>query len=212
MVLILSRTDLENVLPMDETIEALDLAFRELAEGKAMLVPRTSINFPKQEGWVGIMPAFVMNSFATKIVTLYKRNLERQLPTIMGTIVLNDPETGEVLSIMDGTYITAIRTGALGGLAARLFSRKDSKTVGIFGAGTQATTQLIAATGVREISRAFVYDTVADRTKSFATEMQQKLKIPVEVAESPRALLQNSDIVVTVSTSKTPVFSGQDLK
>jgi len=212
MVLMLSRANLENVLTMEATIEALDQAFRELTQGTAMIIPRSSIVFPKQEGWIGIMPASVMNSFSTKIVTLYKRNLEKNLPTIMGTIVLNDPETGEVLSIMDGTYITAIRTGALGGLAAKYLSRKDSKTVGIFGAGTQARTQLAALIEVRKISRAFVYDSVPERTKAFATEMREKLKIPIEVAENPRTLLQASDIVVTVSTSSVPVFSGADLK
>jgi alanine dehydrogenase len=210
--LILSRSDLEIVLPMDATIEALDQAFRELVEGKATLIPRSSIVFPKQEGWIGIMPASVMNSFSTKIVTLYKRNLEKKLPTIMGTIVLNDLETGEVLSIMDGTYITAIRTGALGGLAAKHLSRKDSQIAGIFGAGTQARTQLTALTHVRDISRAFVYDTVPERTNAFAAEMHEKLHIPVGVAENPRAVLQASDIIVTVSTSNTPVFSGANLK
>ncbi|MFI5420898.1 MAG: ornithine cyclodeaminase family protein, partial [Nitrososphaerales archaeon] len=197
---------------MGETIAALEQAFRELAEGKGMIIPRSIVLLPKEGGWIGIMPAYGMNSFSTKIVTLYKRNFEKNLPTIMGTILLNDPETGKVLSIMDGTYITGMRTGALGGLAAKYLSRKDAKTVGIFGAGTQAKTQLIALKEVRPITHAFVYDTASDRTKSFATEMQAKLGIPVTVAESPNEILRAADIVVTVSTSKIPVFDGSGVQ
>ena len=212
MVLILSRSDLEKILPMGETIAALEQAFRELSEGKGMIIPRSIVLLPKEEGWIGIMPAYGMNSFSTKIVTLYKRNFEKNLPTIMGTIILNDPETGKVLSIMDGTYITGMRTGALGGLAAKYLSRKDAKTVGIFGAGTQAKTQLIALTEVRPITQAIVYDSVSDRTKSFAAEMQAKLGIPVKIAESPNEILRAADIVVTVSTSKIPVFDGSEVQ
>ena len=212
MVLILSRSDLEKILPMGETITALEQAFKELEEGKAMVIPRSVVLLPKEEGWIGIMPAYGMHSFSTKIVTLYKRNLEKNLPTIMGTIVLNDPETGKVLSIMDGTYVTGMRTGALGGLAAKYFSRKDANTAGIFGAGTQAKTQLAALKEVRDIRSAFVYDTASDRTRSFAEEMQAKLGIPVKIADSPKEVLEEADIVVTVSTSKSPVFDGNDLR
>ncbi|MDA4130736.1 MAG: ornithine cyclodeaminase family protein [Thaumarchaeota archaeon] len=212
MVLVLSRSDLEQLLPMDQTINVLEQAFRELAEGKVMMIPRSIVVLPKVDGWIGIMPAYVMNSFATKIVTLYRKNMEKNLPTIMGTIVLNDPETGEVLSIMDGTFITSMRTGGLGGLAAKYLSRKDSKIVGIFGTGTQAKTQLIALKEVRDLSRAVVYDTIKERAVSYAKEMQSKLGIPIEVAEKPNDVLKSSDIIVTVSTSKTPLFEGKGLK
>ncbi|MDA4111032.1 MAG: ornithine cyclodeaminase family protein [Thaumarchaeota archaeon] len=212
MVLMLSRSDLEQVLSMGDMIDSLEEAFKELALGKVFIIPRSIVVLPKEEGWIGIMPAYGMNSFSTKIVTLYTKNFERNLPTIMGTIVLNDPVTGAVLAIMDGTFITGMRTGGLGGLAAKYLSRKDSSTVGIFGAGTQAKTQLVALKEVRNISDAMVYDSVRERAKSYVDEMSKKLDLQIKIADEPRDILRASDIVVTVSTSKTPLFDGKEIR
>ena len=213
MVLILSRSDLERVLSMHDVIQVLEEAFREQALGKTNSPRRESVTIPENDGWIGVMPAYIkgLNSFSTKIVSVYNKNLTIGLPTIMATIVLNDPRTGEVLSVMEGSYITAMRTGGLGGLAAKYLSRNDSETVGIFGAGIQARTQLIALMDVRKIKRVRVYDIIVDRSKTYAEEMRRKTEIPIEVSISPSEVVRNSDIIVTVSTSKEPVFAGKDV-
>ena len=132
---------------MPEMISELETAFKDLASGNATSITRSTVTLAREGGWIGIMPAYLpsLNSFTTKIVTLYNGNLEKGLPAIMGTIILNDPKTGQVLSIMDGAAITAMRTGGLGGLAAKYLSRPDSHVAGIFGAGVQARTQLRGA-------------------------------------------------------------------
>ncbi|MEM2341233.1 MAG: ornithine cyclodeaminase family protein [Candidatus Bathyarchaeia archaeon] len=213
MVLILSRSDLEKILTMKDVIESVERAFLELQKGTAILPMRATITLTEKRGWMGVMPAYLgeMGSLSTKIVTVFEKNLEKNLPTIMATILLNDPETGAPLAIMEGTFITAMRTGAVCGVATKYLARKDSKTVGIFGAGVQARTQLMAACAVRDIEKAFVYDIFKDRAKTFAEEMSKKLGILVEVSE-PKDLVLHSDIIVTATTSKTPVFDGNWVK
>src|SRR5271166_3016950 len=118
---------------MSEMISELETAFKDQASGNAMPIGRSTITLADKGGWIGIMPAYLpsLNAFTTKIVTLYNGNLQKNLPAIIGTIVLNDPSTGQVLSIMDGAAITAMRTGGLGGLAAKYLSRTDSHIAGI---------------------------------------------------------------------------------
>ena len=160
MVLILSRSDLEKVLSIKDVIDVVEAAFSELEMGTAILPQRATVTLTKEAGWVGVMPAYLgeMGSLSTKIVTVFEKNLEKKIPTIMATVVLNSTETGAPLAIMEGTFITAMRTGAVCGVATKYLARKDSKTVGVFGAGVQARTQLMAVCAVRNIRRAFVYD------------------------------------------------------
>lgn len=213
MVLMLSRSDLEKVLTIVDVVEYVEMAFLELQMGTAILPMRATITLAEKHGWIGVMPAYLgkMGSISTKIVTVFEKNLEKNMPTIMAIIILNDPETGAPLAIMDGTLVTAMRTGAVCGVATKYLARKDSKIVGIFGAGVQARTQLMAMCVVRNIERAFVHDVVKERAESFVKEMSKVLRIPVEVCE-PRELVVQSDIIVTATTSKTPVFDGKWVK
>jgi alanine dehydrogenase len=198
---------------MHETITVLEEAFKEQALGQVIAPLRSAIRVTKDD-WIGIMPAYLsgLQAFSTKIVSVYNTNPSRNLPTIMGTIVLNDPETGETLSVMDGSFITAMRTGGLSGLAAKYLSRKDSQSVGIFGAGVQGRTHLMALKEVRNITTAKVYDPMVDRAKTYSREMSKKLQIPVEVSQSPSDTVKESDIIVTVSTSKEPLFDGRIIR
>jgi len=213
MVMILTRSDLKKLLHMKEVIEMVEMAFKELQKGTAIVPKRATITLSRINGWMGVMPAYLkkMGSLSTKIVTVFEKNLEKNLPTIMATVILNSPETGEPLAIMDGTYITAMRTGAASGVATKYLSRRDSKVVGVFGAGVQARTQLMAMCAVRDIEKAYVYDKVKERADRYATEMSKELNIPVE-ARKPEDLVRESDIIITATTSKTPVFDGNLVK
>ncbi|MEM3728527.1 MAG: ornithine cyclodeaminase family protein [Candidatus Bathyarchaeia archaeon] len=213
MVLILTRSDLERILSMEEVIEAVEHAFSELEVGTAVLPQRIGIDISKENGWVGVMPAYLekIEALSTKIVTVFEENQKKGLPTVMAVVVLNSAKTGEPLAIMDGIFITAIRTGAVGGVAAKYLAREDSKTVGVFGAGVQARAQLKAACVVRNIERAFVYDKVMERARAFADEMSKELNIPIKVS-SPEEIVTNSDLIITATTSKTPLFDGSLVK
>ena len=159
------------------------------------------------------MPAYIgsLEAFSTKIVSIYRKNLAIGLPTLMSTIILDNPKTGEVKSIMDGSFITAMRTGGLGGLAAKYLSRSDAHSVGIFGAGAQARTQLIALKEVRVVEQVRVYDSVTSRAERFSKEMSKRIDAPIKVSTNTADVVRNSEIVVTVSTSKDPIFDGKDI-
>lgn len=209
MVLILTRSDLEKVLSMKDVIEVVERAFSELTMSTATLPPRTGITITEKAGWMGVMPAYLqkMGSLSTKIVTVFEKNFEKKLPTIMATVILNSTETGAPLAIMEGTFITAMRTGAVSGVATKYLAREDSRTVGVFGAGVQARAQLMAICAVRNVKKAFVYDKFEERADVFAAEMSENLNISVETCK-PENVVKDSDIIITATTAKTPVFDG----
>jgi ornithine cyclodeaminase len=162
------------------------------------------------------MPAYLSESddLGLKVVSVFPHNLERGLPTIFALVIVVEASTGRPLAVMDGTYLTALRTGAASGAAADLLARKEAHVVAIFGSGAQARTQLPAVCEVREIERAFVYSPTREHAERFVFEMRGKGKIPqdVRVAKSPAEAVRDADIICTATTSKTPVFDGRDVK
>ena len=199
---------------MRDMIPVLEAAFIEQARGGAMVPTRVSVPIPKEGGWMGVMPAYLGSpgALSTKVVTSFEKNPSRNLPTIMATVILCDPTTGELISVLEGSYLTAFRTGGLGGLAAKYLSRANAHTVGMFGAGVQARTQLMALCEVREITSVKVYDVLKERSAAFAREMREKLGVEVKSCPAAAEAVRGSDIVVTVSTSKEPVFDGDHLE
>jgi len=215
LVLVLSRADLKTVLTTREAIAAVEEAFRELASGTATMPTRIGLSITDKSGWIGAMPAYLSHAGAlgTKIVSSYKDNPSKHgLPTVMALIVLNDPETGKPEAVLEGAFITAVRTGAASGVATKYLATKDARVVGIFGAGIQARTQLEAIREVRNVHSAVVYDISRDRGERFVEEMSRSLGIDVRIEDDPGRVVEKSDIVVTASTSKTPVFNGDHLK
>ena len=213
MTLLLSRDDVMQVMNMSECMEVVEKAFGELTAGTAVLPLRINITPP--EGLALYMPAYLkeMGALACKVVTVYKNNPQNHnLPTTIGKVLLQDPETGDVISIMDGGYLTAVRTGAASGVATKYLARADKDQIaGIFGAGAQAKMQLWAVTIARQIAKAYVYDVVDKASEKFASEMSQKLNIDVIKAKSPEQVLE-ADIICTASSSATPLFDGHKLK
>jgi ornithine cyclodeaminase/alanine dehydrogenase len=212
MPLLLTRKDVEKVLTMKDAIAAVEEGFRQLALGNVIMPQRTAIRISEHHGIHLGMPAYVGGagggSLALKVVTVYPENQSKfGLPTTIGTLLLNDPRTGALVAIMDAGFLTAMRTGAVSGVATRYLAREDARTVGIFGAGVQARTQLMAMCEVRPIEQAFVCDPVQQGRERFAAEMSERLSIPVEPADDPRACVDN-DIVVAASSSGEPIFDG----
>ncbi len=213
MVLLLTRDDVISVLQMKDCINVLEKAFTELAEGSAVLPLRIGIKPP--EGLSLYMPAYLpgMNALACKVVTVYKNNpTKHNMPTTIGKVLLQDSETGNVISIMDGGYLTAVRTGAVSGLATKYLAREEEGQVaGIFGAGVQAKMQLWGVSEARNISKAIVFDKFPEASEKFAAEMEEKLGIPIEVARSADDMLQ-ADIICTATSSPDPIFDGSKVK
>lgn len=209
-MLLLNQNDVMKVLDMAQCMEAVEKAFVELASGTAVLPPR--INLFTGEGLGLYMPAYLkeMGALACKVVTSYVNNpAKHKLPTIVGKVLLQDPETGDVICIMDGGYLTAVRTGAASGVATKYLAREDrGQKVGIFGAGAQARTQLQAMTVARDIDKACVYDVNDEAVGRFITDMASSLQLDIIRAASADQVLEEADIICTASSSPTPVFDG----
>jgi len=216
MVLFLSRSDVESVLTMSDAINAVEKAFAEYARKTAKVPLRVPIEVEKEEGVVLFMPAYLqeMEAMTCKVVSVFKNNPARyNLPTIQAAVLLIDPKTGSILSIMDGSYLTAMRTGGVSGVATKYLARKDATKVGLIGTGVQAETQLWAMCEVRPIEKAKVYSIdPIEKQEAFAKRMSEKLNIPVRVVKSSKEAVEDADIVLTATWSKTPVFSGEWIK
>ncbi len=215
-LLMLSAEDVRRAVPMAEAIEIVKDAFAQLSTGKATVPLRTQLPVEKHGGVTLFMPAYLSESGAlgAKVVSVFPRNLDRGLPTIFAIVIVVDSETGCPVALMDGTYLTALRTGAASGAATDFLARRDARVAAIFGAGAQARTQLLAVCTVRRIERVWVYDVVRERAEAYAAEMRGLGPIPtdIRVASSPAEAVREADIICTATTSSTPVFNGEDLR
>jgi alanine dehydrogenase len=216
MTLLLSREDVKNVLTMKDTIEIVEEAFRQFALGKVIMPQRTAIRIAEYHGLHLGMPAYIggdLDALGLKVVTIYPDNPgKHNLATTLGTLLLNDPRTGAPLAVMDAGYLTAMRTGAVGGVAAKHLARGDAQKVGVFGAGVQAQTQLWAVCTVRDIKSAVVYDVNADSARAYAKEMGQRLNISITPVGDPRSAVEGTDVIITASSASEPVFDGHWLE
>jgi alanine dehydrogenase len=214
MPLLLSKEDVIEVLEMADCMDAVEKAFAEMANGTAVLPLRINITPP--DGLALYMPAYLkdMGALACKVVTVYKNNpAKHDLPTTIGKVLLQNPETGEVICIMDGGYLTAVRTGAASGVATRYLAREEkNQTAGIFGAGVQARMQLWAVKLARDIVRAYVYDVSDEAVKKFIDNLSRKLDLEIIKANSPDQILDEADIICTATSSPTPIFDGNKVR
>jgi alanine dehydrogenase len=215
VTLLLSHSDVEKALSMEDAVGLVERGFVEFGKGGVDMPQRPVIFVPEHDGLAGFMPALVkeMGALAIKTVTAFKGNPKKGLPTIFGTVALLDVETGITLSIMDGGYLTAVRTGAASGVATKYLAKKDARVAAIFGAGVQGGTQLEAICTVRDISEVRVFDTDRAAAERFAREMSGRGRIPthIEVAGSAKEAVAGADVVSTATTSPTPIFDGDDL-
>ncbi len=211
---ILSSADVRRALPMRQAIEAMKGAFAQLSAGQTEVPLRTALDVPRHNGVTLFMPAYLPadDRMAVKIVSVFNDNPTHGLPLIHALVVVVDATTGEPAAVMDGTYLTALRTGAASGAATDLLARQDAHTATIFGAGVQGRTQLEAVCAVRPIREAWVYDVEPERAAVFAAEMGRRLSLPVRVADMPSEAMERADIVCTATTSSSPVFDDADVR
>ena len=211
-VLVLSRSEIEELLSMGETLEAVEHAFKLGAEEKAITPPKLYLDLPDDHGDFRAMPAYINGSAGLKWVCVYPNNREQNLPSVMATIILCNPNTGCPLAIMDGTHITNMRTGAAGGVAVKYLARKGSSVIGMIGAGMQAGTQLLAISEVLpKIEEVKVFDQQRDASLRCAKEMGAKLNINIRPVESVEEATE-ADIVVTTTPSRKPVVKKEHIR
>ncbi len=210
---ILSAADVRAALPMPKAIDAMRHAYGQLSAGKAIAPPRQHVSTDK--GVTLIMPAYLpeRSEFGIKVVSVYDDNPSLNLSRITATVLVLDPATGTPKAFMDGASLTAIRTGAGGGVAADLLARKDAKTVGLFGAGVQARAQLQAVMAIRDITTVNLISRTQTSAQQLATQISEWTDAPeVNLVSTPQQVVADADIVLCATTSATPLFDGYALQ
>lgn len=213
MVRILTKANVVDLLDMADALEYVEEAYKQLTLGNAFVPQRIAITDPAP-GLTLVMPGIIggdMSALATKIVSVYKKNPEQyNMPTVLAKVMIQDINTGDIVGIMDGSLITAMRTGAATGVSVKYLARKNSITMSIYSAGVQARKQVSGVFyGLNEkLEKCKVYDLKKDTAESFKTEIEKELGIEVEITDSGDDLLSNTDIIVAATTSTTPIFAG----
>lgn len=209
--LILTGKQVRALLDMEEVLGAVEEAFRYKGLGKVQMPPKSYLFYAKHKGDLRTMPSYVedLDVSAVKIVTVHPDNAKYGLKTVMGTLLLVEPSTGEPLAFMDATHITAMRTGAAGAVAAKYLACPYTKVVGVIGAGSQARTQILGLTtlygGLDEVR---IYDLYGDKATQMAAEVKEEYKWQigeVRAVGTPRECVSQADIVVTATPSRTPI-------
>ncbi len=193
------------VLRMEDLIPAMEEALIAFSAGEVTQPVRTMLSVERAKGFFAIMPAVAAGAMGTKLVTFYPENAGTDHDTHQAIIALFDPVTGTPLALMDGALITEMRTAAVSAVATKAMAAPDAKVLAILGSGTQARSHLEALSLVRDFEEVRVWSRTPENAKAFAAETGAKIM-------SAEDAVRSADVVVTVTSSKTPVLQGAWLK
>ncbi len=205
----ITEEKIKESLSMKECINIVKKVFLDYVEGKAKMPPKNYLFFPK--GYLRIMPAHLLeeNVVGIKIVNVHPKNPPK-LPSVMATILLFSTDNGKLLTIMDGTYITAMRTGAAGAIAAKYLARENSKIASFIGCGVQSYTQLDGLLNVRKIQEVKAYDINKKNLENFCEYANSLVK--TNKVESVEDACRDADIIVTTTPSRKPIVKVEYVK
>ncbi|HVR71480.1 MAG TPA: ornithine cyclodeaminase family protein [Vicinamibacteria bacterium] len=214
-VRILREAEIRSLIGPREALAAVRDAFGRLARGQATLPGVIGLDIPEHEGEVHVKGAYLHGSayYSIKEASGFYGNPGRGLPASSGVVLVFEATTGFLAAILaDNGYLTELRTGAAGALAADLLARRDVDTVGMIGSGSQARYQLEALLGVRRPRRVLVHGRSAERAAAYAHAMSERLELAVEVARSAREAVEASDVVVTTTPARQPLVRAAWLR
>ncbi|MEM1945063.1 MAG: ornithine cyclodeaminase family protein [Nitrososphaerota archaeon] len=208
---VLTDEDVIRMAPLGEVIGAVEEAFRLYSQGLTVMPLRVRVEAREHGGDILLMPCYIgpAGVFSTKIVTVYPGNVSKGLPTIQASVVSVNPVDGSIEFIASAQALTGMRTGAASAVSVKYLARRGSNALGIIGCGYQAGWQLRAIAQVVRIEEVMVYDIDRRRMESFASQMGGELGITIEMALEPSRLVSSSDILVTATTSRTPVVRDE---
>ncbi|KTD58886.1 ornithine cyclodeaminase family protein [Legionella shakespearei] len=216
-MLLLNQSDIKKIMPMTQAIAACKEALALYSRGEAIVPLRLNIDLPKQNAQSLFMPAYIpsLDTLGIKIVSVFPQNAVLGKATVPSQMILMDGKTGEVCALIDGTYLTQLRTGALQGAATDLLARKEAKTAVLFGTGGQAQTQLEALLSVRALEEIQVFGTNPIKTQQFVIQMQEeftRFNTRILAGGDADKAIERADIITAITNSKKPVFDGLKVK
>lgn len=211
---ILSQTDMQSLLSMAEVIDAVEDGFRSCASGDYRIPVRLPLDVPDRDAVVLYMPAYLPRSdgLGAKVVSVFPHNPAAGRPAVTGFYLLCNAGTGELLALMDATYMTGLRTAAASAVASKYLARPDARVLGIFGAGVQARHHVQAITIVFPIERVMVFNRTPERGRALIKEIKRRYGVDAHLAFDPEACARASDIIATCTASPQPIVRGAALR
>jgi ornithine cyclodeaminase/alanine dehydrogenase-like protein (mu-crystallin family) len=207
MPVLMNESDVRAVLPMDDLIAAMEMALNQFSAGAARQPLRTIVE-AGHHGLYGVMPAYLDDppALGTKLVSVYHGNPARGLTSHLATIVLHDPETGELLAVMDGRYITEARTAAVSAASARHLARRETRVLAILGTGVQARSHADALTRVRRFDEIRIWGRTPARAAALAAELAPRLRVRVDAVPTAKDAVDGADVIALTTASREPVL------
>lgn len=213
-MLVLSEKEVRRLLDIEELIRALEQAHVQYSTGKAVMPVRQVVPLSEIKGRITTMPAYLReaNALGMKVVTYFQENPRQGLPAILGTIHLYSTDTGKLMAVMDGTYITAIRTACVSAMATKVLANPHTPVMGILGAGVQAKAHIRALCKVRQVSRIKIYSPSGKSAQRLKEELEPAVGVTIDPALTAEKAVRDSDLLVTATTAKEPILSADWLK
>jgi ornithine cyclodeaminase len=213
MPLLLTESDVRAVLPMPDLIDAMEQALAAYSAGRVAQPVRTVLEVGADRALLAVMPAALDDppAVGAKLVTVFPRNHARGLPSHMASIVLVDHETGAIVALLDGRYITEARTAAVSAVSARHLARPDSSTLAILGTGVQARSHLEAIRHICTLRDVRVWSPNARHRKAFAREMSEATGLKVRATNDPASAVRTAHIIVLATSARLPVLANRDV-
>lgn len=211
--LILDKKSIAGLVDVKRVIAAVEQAFKEYAKGRTQMPAKIYLHLDKYAGDFRAMPAYIekLDRAALKWVNVHPGNKRFNLPTVMAIIILSDPKNGLPLCIMEGSYATALRTGAAAAVAAKYLARKNSRVIGMAGCGAQAKAQLQALREIFDIKEVKFWGHESSYVRGFIKDMK-KINLKLMNVETIEECVRDSDIVVTTTPSRKPLVKLEWLK
>jgi ornithine cyclodeaminase len=211
-ITILTESEIRKCISInEEVLVVIEDAFTRLADGKANMPPIMRVDVPENNGEVDIKSAYLpgLDSFAVKMSSGFFDNYKLGLPSLGGMMILLSAKIGfpEAL-LLDNGYLTDVRTGAAGAIAAKYLAREQIETVGVLGAGAQARYQIRALKLVRNFKRLLIYSKTSERVEQYVAEMSKELGVDIEKMDNPATVVRDSDVIITTTPAKAPIIQA----
>jgi ornithine cyclodeaminase len=209
---LLSLAEVQQSITMSQAIDAMERAFIQLANQQVQLPLRTGLTIHEEQALTLTMPGYLNQDKALglKVVSIFPKNMDKNIPSITGFIMLLDARTGEPKILMDAAWLTSLRTGAVSGLATKYFARDDAHHLAIIGSGAQALTQFMAVNAVRSINRVSLWSRTTKNAEALAKKLEHECDINVYKQSSLAA--RDADIICTATSSTEPLIHFNDIQ
>lgn len=207
-MLFLNESEIRKAISMKEVIDAIDKSY-EVYESNEFKMP-TRLQVKEDDNTLLLMPCFAKQSIATKLVTVFPDN--KIQPTLNGVVVLNDRYTGEINALIEGSFLTGIRTGAIGGSAARHLAESDVKSLAVIGTGVQGLYHTVAVCAERDIEDIYVYNRTAAKIPDFIKKLEDWIgtRLNIHIVTSAEKAITNAEVIITTTTSSNPVLPDNE--